>query len=117
MADSGEYLLDGLPIEQYSERELTRVRNRKIGFIFQNFQSDSADDGGGKRRASLIYQGSTDGCSAGSVYGKPLERVGLSAAGIIGRQSYPAASSSEWRLPRALVTEPSLFWSPANKCQ
>ena len=35
VADSGEYLLDGLPIEQYSERELTRVRNRKIGFIFQ----------------------------------------------------------------------------------
>ncbi|MBR0107186.1 MAG: ABC transporter ATP-binding protein [Lachnospiraceae bacterium] len=36
-ADEGEYLLDGQPIEKYSERELTKIRNRKIGFIFQSF--------------------------------------------------------------------------------
>lgn len=37
MADSGVYLLDGQPIEHYSETELARIRNRKIGFIFQSF--------------------------------------------------------------------------------
>ena len=37
VADSGEYILDGQAIESYSERELARIRNRKIGFIFQNF--------------------------------------------------------------------------------
>ena len=36
-ADEGEYILDGIPIQEYSERELTKVRNEKIGFIFQNF--------------------------------------------------------------------------------
>lgn len=36
-ADEGRYLLDGLPIEQYSEDELARIRNKKIGFIFQSF--------------------------------------------------------------------------------
>ena len=36
-ADAGIYLLDGTPIDAYSERELARVRNRKIGFVFQNF--------------------------------------------------------------------------------
>lgn len=37
VADGGEYLLDSQAIEQYSERELAKIRNRKIGFIFQNF--------------------------------------------------------------------------------
>ena len=37
VADSGEYLLDGIPIENYSENELAHIRNRKIGFVFQSF--------------------------------------------------------------------------------
>ncbi len=37
MADSGEYLLDGTPIEDYTENELAKVRSRKIGFVFQSF--------------------------------------------------------------------------------
>ena len=36
-ADAGHYLLDGIPIEAYSENELAQVRNRKIGFVFQSF--------------------------------------------------------------------------------
>ena len=36
-ADEGQYLLDGQPIENYSERELAQVRSRKLGFIFQSF--------------------------------------------------------------------------------
>ena len=37
VADAGTYRLDGIPIEDYSEKQLARVRNQKIGFIFQNF--------------------------------------------------------------------------------
>lgn len=36
--DSGEYYLDGVPIHETDEEDLTDVRNRKIGFIFQNYQ-------------------------------------------------------------------------------
>lgn len=36
-ADSGCYLLDNQPIEDYSEKELAKIRNQKIGFIFQSF--------------------------------------------------------------------------------
>ena len=37
VADSGEYILDGIPIEDYSEHDLAKIRNQKIGFVFQNF--------------------------------------------------------------------------------
>ncbi len=37
MADSGEYILDGQDIRDYTEKQLARIRNKKIGFVFQNF--------------------------------------------------------------------------------
>ena len=37
IADDGAYALDGIPIEDYTEDELAAVRNKKIGFVFQNF--------------------------------------------------------------------------------
>ena len=37
LPDSGEYLLDGIPICSQDEGCLSRIRNRKIGFIFQGF--------------------------------------------------------------------------------
>lgn len=36
-ADSGDYYLDGQPIISYSADDLAHVRNKKIGFVFQNF--------------------------------------------------------------------------------
>ncbi|QAT48813.1 ABC transporter ATP-binding protein [Caproiciproducens sp. NJN-50] len=34
---SGEYVLDGIPIRQMSDNQLSDVRNKKIGFVFQTF--------------------------------------------------------------------------------
>lgn len=36
-ATSGTYTLDGLPIDEADDTELSAIRNRKIGFVFQNF--------------------------------------------------------------------------------
>lgn len=36
--DSGEYMLDGMSIHETDEDSLTEVRNKKIGFVFQNYQ-------------------------------------------------------------------------------
>lgn len=36
--DSGEYYLDGQPIHEMQEYQLHHVRNKEIGFIFQNYQ-------------------------------------------------------------------------------
>lgn len=34
----GTYLLDGISIEEQEENDLSRIRNKKIGFVFQAFQ-------------------------------------------------------------------------------
>src|SRR6516164_7540533 len=34
---SGAYRLDGEDVSHYSDRKLSRLRNSKIGFIFQSF--------------------------------------------------------------------------------
>jgi len=33
----GEYILDGIPVHQMPEGELTIIRNQKIGYVFQSF--------------------------------------------------------------------------------
>ena len=33
----GEYLLDGEPVSSLSDRQLSAIRNRQIGFVFQSF--------------------------------------------------------------------------------
>src|ERR671913_2601693 len=35
--DSGTYLLDGKDVSRLSDREMSQIRNRTIGFIFQSF--------------------------------------------------------------------------------
>ena len=56
-ADSGEYLLDGTPIEDYSENDLARIRNRKIGFVFQSFNLIPKLTAEENVELPLIYQG------------------------------------------------------------
>ena len=38
VADSGEYYLDGQSIHDMAERQMGTIRNKEIGFIFQNYQ-------------------------------------------------------------------------------
>lgn len=38
LCDSGEYYLDGTAIHNMKEDEMTEIRNKEIGFIFQNYQ-------------------------------------------------------------------------------
>ena len=56
IADAGFYRLDDLPIEAYSENQLAKIRNEKIGFVFQQFnliQKLSAEE---NVELPLIYQ-------------------------------------------------------------
>ena len=77
VADAGTYRLDGIPIEDYSEKQLARVRNQKIGFIFQNFNLIAKLSAEENVELPLVYRGVRPAERARRV-AAALERVGLS---------------------------------------
>ncbi|MEE0420507.1 MAG: ABC transporter ATP-binding protein [Lachnospiraceae bacterium] len=108
VADEGEYVLDGQSIEQYSEGELTKIRNRKIGFIFQNFNLIAKMTAEENVELPLIYQGIKAHERKRRVT-EALERVEL----IKRRHHRPTELSGGQQqrvaIARAIVTQPSLF--------
>lgn len=56
-ATSGTYLIDGVPIENLSENDLARIRNKKIGFIFQVYNLLPKLTALENVELPLIYQG------------------------------------------------------------
>ena len=108
VADEGNYILDGISVEHYSERELAKIRNRKIGFIFQNFNLLPRLTAEENVELPLIYQGLSAQERKHRVC-KALEQVELSGR----RKHLPAQLSGGQQqrvaIARALVTTPSLF--------
>ena len=54
---SGEYLLHGKKVDEMKDRELSRIRNEEIGFVFQGFNLIPALDALGNVELPLIYRG------------------------------------------------------------
>ncbi len=108
VATSGTYLLDGIPIEDYSENELARVRNRKIGFVFQNFNLIAKLTAEENVELPLIYQKLPRAERKKRVQ-EALERVHLTNRS----QHYPTELSGGQQqrvaIARAIATKPSLI--------
>ena len=56
-ADSGTYLLDGTRIEEAEDGELSAIRNKKIGFVFQNFNLISRTNAKKNVELPMLYAG------------------------------------------------------------
>lgn len=56
-ADSGEYILDGLPIKNLTEKKAARYRNKFLGFIFQSFNLINYKNALENVALPLYYQG------------------------------------------------------------
>ncbi len=54
---SGEYLLDGENVAEFDETRLARVRNRKIGFVFQSFNLIKRTSALDQVQLPLLYAG------------------------------------------------------------
>ena len=107
-ADAGTYKLDGIPIEDYSERQLAKVRNEKIGFIFQNFNLISKLSAEENVELPLIYRGVTAKDRADRVK-EALERVGLAHRAKHRPTELSGGQQQRVAIARALVTKPSLI--------
>ena len=108
VADSGEYLLDGIPIENYSENELAHIRNRKIGFVFQSFNLIPKLTAEENVELPLIYQGikkeeRTERVAAA------LERVKLGKRANHFPTDLSGGQQQRVAIARAIVTRPSLI--------
>lgn len=108
VADEGEYILDGISIEQYSERELAKIRNRKLGFIFQNFNLLSKLTTEENVELPLLYQGVKASERRRRVR-EALERVELSHRLHHRPTELSGGQQQRVAIARVLVTCPSLF--------
>ena len=72
----GEYYLDGTNVRELSDRELSRIRNRQIGFIFQQYNLIQSLTVLENVELPLIYQG-VGADERRELAMEALERVGL----------------------------------------
>ena len=108
VADAGSYYLDGLPIEAYSENELARIRNHKIGFVFQSFNLIPKLTAEENVELPLIYQNVKRSERQKRVQ-QALEMVGLTKRGKHLPTELSGGQQQRVAIARALVTNPCLI--------
>ena len=108
IADSGEYILDGQSIEQYSEEELAKIRNKKIGFIFQNFNLLSRMSALANVELPLIYQRMHVNERKERAQ-QALDRVGLSDRSNHKPAELSGGQQQRVAIARALATNPAIL--------
>ena len=105
---AGEYWLNGARVSRMNDRQLAKIRNREIGFVFQTFNLLPRMTALVNVEVPLVYSGLKKKERI-EVATRALERVGLSD-----RMSHrPSEMSGGQRqrvaIARALVTNPSIL--------
>jgi putative ABC transport system ATP-binding protein len=100
---SGTYLLDGDDVSKLSDDQLARVRNKKLGFVFQSYNLLPKIDALANVELPLIYSGQDHRHERAR---KALEAVGISNRA---RHLPPEMSGGEKQrvaIARALINDP-----------
>lgn len=108
LADEGEYFLDGQEIRTYKEDQLARIRNEKIGFVFQNFNLIGKMTAWDNIELPLIYQ------RLPRAQRKERVEEALRWVGLYDRRTHRPTELSGGQqqrvaIARAISTRPSLF--------
>ncbi|MDY5794578.1 MAG: ABC transporter ATP-binding protein [Fusobacterium gastrosuis] len=104
----GEYLLDGIDISKMSQDELSEIRNKKIGFIFQSFNLLPKLTAVENVELPLIYSGikKTERYKRAM---KLLELVGLKERAEHRPNELSGGQRQRVAIARALINEPSII--------
>jgi putative ABC transport system ATP-binding protein len=105
---SGAYLLEGEDVARMSDDQLSRVRGRRIGFVFQAFNLISELTVVENVEVPLFYQGISRATRRARAVAQ-LERVGL--GNRLGHRPSELSGGQQQRvaIARALVTSPSIL--------
>ncbi len=103
---SGAYLLDGVNVSKLSEAELARVRNKKIGFVFQNFNLLKRTTALRQVELPLIYSGVSNRTKRAKA---ALESVGLGQRLDHLPSELSGGQQQRVAIARALVNEPAMI--------
>ena len=93
----GEYYLDGVDVKELTDRQLSHIRNRQIGFIFQGFNLIPALTAQENVELPLIYQG------VGASRRKELAREALERVGLGNRGGHRPAEMSGGQQQRVAI--------------
>jgi putative ABC transport system ATP-binding protein len=107
-ANSGEYLLDGEEVTRLSERKLSLIRSRRIGFVFQQFNLLQKFSAYENVELPLIYQGRPASERKERTL-RALEQVGLTDRMKHRPNELSGGQQQRVAIARALVTDPALI--------
>jgi putative ABC transport system ATP-binding protein len=102
---SGRYLLDGTDVSRLSDSRLAKIRNRKIGFVFQSFNLVPRTSAIRNVELPLVYAGVRSRRNPARL----LEQVGLSGCQEHLPHELSGAQQHRVAIARALINDPAIL--------